>query len=57
MSYQGQSISTSSLIISVYLSISPLPLHSLFLLLHHVGQLLEDGAQLYDGGLYVLHGV
>lgn len=57
MLYQGESILTSGLIISGSLFMSPSPLHCLLLLLHHVGQLLEDGAQLYDGGLYVLHGV
>lgn len=34
-----------------------LPLDGLFLLLHHVSQLLEYGAQLHDGALNVLHGV
>lgn len=33
------------------------PLDRLLLLLHHVRQLLEDGAQLHDGGLDVLHRV
>lgn len=33
------------------------PLDGVLLLLHHVRQLLEDGAQLHDGGLNVLHGV
>lgn len=33
------------------------PLNGFFLFLHHVRQLLEDGAQLDDGGLDVLHGV
>lgn len=33
------------------------PLDGLLLLLHHVRQLLEDGAQLHNGGFNVLHGV
>jgi len=33
------------------------PLYGLFLFFHHVSQLLKYGAELHNGGLYILHSV